>query len=157
VLEYHRSRSVDILQTINGLLKPGGIICLIDLDYNCMTHYGIPKRLESALLGTIAKLADKADFDPFVGRKLYTYLYDLDYREITVEIFPHHLIYGELSEIDAFNWTKKIEVAAKNSGYDFAEYGGDYDAFRKEFLESFADPRRFTYSPVICCRGKKPA
>lgn len=157
VLEYQRSRSVDILQTIDSVLQPGGITCLIDLDYNCMTHYGIPKRLESALLGTISTLADNADFDPFVGRKLYTYLYDRGYQEIAVEVFPHHLIYGELREIDAFNWAKKIEVAAKNSGYDFAEYGGDYDSFRQEFLESFANPRRFTYSPVICCRGKKPA
>jgi SAM-dependent methyltransferase len=157
VLEYQGSRIVDILNTIDTILKPGGVVCLIDLDYNCLTHYGIPERLESALLGTISRLADNADFDPFVGRKLYSCLYDLHYQEIAVDVSPHHLIYGDLGEVDAFNWIKKIEVAAKNSGYDFAEYGGDYDAFRKEFKESFANPRRFTYTPVICCRGKKPA
>ena len=156
VLEYHRSKIFDILNTIDGLLKPGGIICLIDLDYNCMTHYGMPKRLERALLGTISRLENNADFDPFVGRKLYSYLYDRKYTEIAVDVSPHHLIYGDLGEIDAFNWTKKIEIAAKNSGYGFEEYGGDYEAFRQEFIESFADPRRFTYTPVICCRGIKP-
>ena len=156
VLEYHRSRIIDILKTIDGLLKPGGIACLIDLDYNCMTHYGMPQRLERALLGTVSKLQSDGDFDPFVGRKLYSYLYDLKYREIAIDMSPHHLIYGDLGEVDAFNWTKKIEVAARNSGYELAEYGGDYEAFRTEFVECFADPRRFTYTPVICCRGKKP-
>lgn len=157
VLEYHRSRQIDILNTIDTILKPGGIACLIDLDYNCMSHYGLPDRLERALLGTISLLENNADFDPFAGRKLYTYLYDRNYREIEVDVSPHHLIYGDLGEIDAFNWTKKVEVAAKNSGYDFSEYGGDYEAFREEFIDSFANPRRFTYTPVICCRGIKPA
>ena len=73
-----------------------------------------------------------------------------------VTIAAHHLIFGELSEIDAFNWKKKIEIAGKLSEYPFAEYEGRYEEFCREFTSCFSDPRRFTYTPAICCRGRKP-
>ncbi len=155
VLEYYGSTAYDIIQNINGILNPGGIMCLIDLDYNCLTHYGLPKRLESAILGIRRALEKKADFDPFAGRKLYSYLYDMDYVDLDVKVEAHHLIFGELSEIDKFNWTKKVEVGGKPSGYPFGEYDGGYDEFYKDFQTIFSHPRRFTYTPVIMCRGKK--
>jgi ubiquinone/menaquinone biosynthesis C-methylase UbiE len=157
VLEYHRSRCRDIIKNITQILKPGGIICLMDLDYNCMTHFGIPERIEKAIRGIIHHLEKEANFDPFVGRKLYCHLFDLGYQNIAVDILPHHLIYGDLNDVNAQNWKEKIEVAAKNSGYDFSEYSGGYEGFKEEFLQAFANPRRFTYTPIILCRGQKPA
>lgn len=156
VLEYYRSESFDIVRNISTILKPGGILCLIDLDYNCLSHFGLPKRLEETLFEIMTTLEKTADFDPYVGRKLYAFLYDLGYRDIDVDVASHHLIYGELEEVDAFNWTKKAEVAVKKSGYRFDAYEGGYEAFFKEFKRAFADPRRFTYTPVISCRGQKP-
>ena len=110
------------------------------------TLYGLTKTLEK-----------NADFDPYVGIKLYSYLYDLGYQDIDVNLAPHHLIFGELKETDAFNWTKKIEVAVKKLGYEFKEYKGGYEEFFEEFMDFFYDPRRFTYTPVISCKGRKPA
>jgi len=156
VLEYHRSRSGDIVNNISKILKPGGILCLIDLDYNCLSHFGLSPRLEKTLNGIMNDLEENFDFDPYVGRKLYSYLYDLGYQDIGVDITPHHLIYGELNEIDAYNWTKKVDVAAKASSYNFNEYSGGYEEFCKEFKTFFTDPRRFTYTPIIACRGIKP-
>ncbi len=157
VLEYHRSKSFDIVKNISRILKPGGILCLIDLDYNCLSHFGLSNRLNRTLRGIIKALETTADFDPYVGIKLYSFLYDLDYKEIDASLSPHHLIFGELNEIDSFNWTKKVEVAAKKSGYKFEEYKGGYEEFFEEFKQFFSDPRRFTYTPVICCRGCKPS
>jgi len=156
VLEYHRSKSFDIVKNLSNILKPGGILCLIDLDYNCLTHYGLPQRLEKNICGIINTLEKNADFDPYAGRKLYSYLYDLGYQDIDMNLAAHHLIFGELKQTDAFNWNKKVEVAVKNSGYRFEEYEGGYEEFLKEFKRFFADPRRFTYTPVISCRGYKP-
>ncbi len=156
VLEYHRSKSLAIVKNLTQLLKPGGILCLIDLDYNCLSHFGLSARLENSINGIMAALEKDDDFDPYMGRKLYTYLYDLGYQEIEVDAAMHHLIYGELNEVDAYNWTKKVEIAAKNSGYRFDEYAGGYDEFVQEFKEFFANPRRFTYTPIISCRGRKP-
>jgi hypothetical protein len=42
-----------------------------------------------------------------VGRKLYTYLYDMGFKDIQAHMMPHHLIYGELISSDDFNWIKK--------------------------------------------------
>ena len=157
VLEYHASKSGDIVSNLTRLLRPGGILCLIDLDNNCLGHFGLDARLESAVCNIISTLEKDFDFDPYAGRKLYSYLYDLGYRDIAVEAAAHHLIYGELEEVDAYNWGKKVEVAAKRSGYLFDEYAGGYEEFAEEFMNFFADPKRFTYTPVISCRGVKPS
>jgi len=155
-LEYHRKKSFDIVEKLSAILKPGGIICLIDLDYNCLNHFGHSMRLEKTINGLMGRLEAEADFDPYIGRKLYSFLYDLGYNNIDVAVDPHHLIFGELEEKDRVNWEMKIEVAAKNSGYAFEEYNGEYENFLKEFKEFFSDPRRFTYTPLISCRGQKP-
>jgi SAM-dependent methyltransferase len=156
VLEYYRSKSFDIVKNISRILKPGGIICLIDLDYNCLRHFGLSNRLKGAIYGIIKALEENVDFDPYVGIKLYSFLYDLGYQDIDVNLSPHHLIFGEVKEKETFNWTKKVEVAAKKSGYPFREYKGGYEEFFEEFKQFFSDPRRFTYTPIISCRGCKP-
>jgi ubiquinone/menaquinone biosynthesis C-methylase UbiE len=156
VLEYHRSKSFDIVKNISRILKPGGILCLIDLDYNCLSHFGLSERLHKTLHGIMKALEQTADFDPYVGIKLYSFLYDLGYEDIDASLAPHHLIFGKLKEIDAFNWMKKLEVAVKKSGYHFLEYKGGYEEFLEECKRFFSDPRRFTYTPLIACRGCKP-
>jgi ubiquinone/menaquinone biosynthesis C-methylase UbiE len=156
VLEYYRSKSFDIVKNITRILKPGGIICLIDLDYNCLNHYGLSKRLKRTFYKLMKEMEKKFDFDPYVGIKLYSFLYDLNYQDIDVSLAPHHLIFGELNQIDEFNWRKKLEFAVKKIGYEFKEYKGGYEEFSKEFKQFFSDPRRFTYTPIISCRGRKP-
>ncbi|MEN8809509.1 MAG: methyltransferase domain-containing protein [Desulfobacterales bacterium] len=158
VLEYYRTESFEIVKNIAEIVAPGGILCLIDLDHNCLNHYGLTPRLETALRGVMNALEKVAGFDPYVGRKLYAYLYDLGYLDIAVDMMPHHLIYGDLKEADAFNWTKKVEIAARNSGYPFDEYERGFEGFRSDFEQAFVNtPRRFTYTPVITCRGRRPA
>jgi SAM-dependent methyltransferase len=156
VLEYYRSSSFDIVQKIAQNLAPGGILCLIDLDHNCLNHYGLSDRMQATIAGILQTLEQTADFDPYAGRKLYSHLYDLEFTEIRVTLMPHHLIYGALKPSDAFNWQKKLEVAAQNAGYVFDAYPDGYAGFRREFRQFFADPRRFTYTPAIVCCGRKP-
>ena len=156
VLEYYLESSFDIIKHIYSILKPGGIICLIDLDYNCLSHFRMPPRLETAMHEILQSLEKKADFDPYIGRKLYSFLYDLQCQNIDVHLEAHHLIFGELKETDAFNWMKKVEIAGLNSDYQFEDYQDGYPEFFEEFKIFFSDPRRFTYTPVICCKGRKP-
>ena len=101
----------------------------------------------------IETLEEKENFDSRIGIKLYSFLYDLSFRDIAIMMEPHHLIYGELNSVDDFNWTKKIEVAAKGYIELLAGYENGYNEFYQEFKRSFSDPRRFTYTPLICCRG----
>jgi SAM-dependent methyltransferase len=155
-LEYHRSSAFKIVQHLARITRPGGILCLIDLDYNCLSHFAMPDRLIGAMHGIIRKLEADADFDPHAGIKLYSFLYDVGFEHIDVSLASHHLIYGPLKEVDAYNWTRKLEVAVMRSGYPFEEYPGGFNEFAEEFKAFFSHPRRFTYTPVIACRGQKP-
>ena len=156
VLEYNSCDALQILQNALGMLRSGGILFVADLDHNCLNHYGIPQRLERALSELMDLLKDRSDFDPYAGRKLYTHLYDLQLEDIRVDMTAHHLIYGHLNQTDAFNWHHKVEIAAAKSGYDFSEYPDGYQGFRDEFERYFEDPRRFIYTPLILCCGRKP-
>lgn len=156
VLEYHRSNSFGIVQNLSRILKPGGIMCLIDLDHNCLSHYGQSQKLDRTFSAVMETVSEKANFDPYVGRKLYSFIYDLGYQDIDVDIAAHHLIFGKLNSTDAFNWAMKAEIAAKKAGYAFDEYSGGYEEFYEEFRSFFNDPRRFIYTPIISCKGRKP-
>jgi ubiquinone/menaquinone biosynthesis C-methylase UbiE len=157
ILEYFGSTSRQIVKNLTDILRPDGILCLIDLDLNCLCHYGLPDRLNRTVEGVMRTLAERSDFDPYAGRKLYQHLYELNYSDIDVEMSAHHLVFGRLKAADAFNWQKKIEVAGKQSGYPFErDYPGGYEEFFEELTRAFADEARFTYTPMIACRGKKP-
>ena len=86
VLEYYRKDSFEIVKNISKILKPGGILCLIDLDSNCLRHYELSERLEKYLTRLMQIMETQFNFDPYVGIKLYSFLYDLDYRNIEVEV-----------------------------------------------------------------------
>lgn len=156
VLEYYGSSGFDLIQNIKKIIKPNGILCLIDLDHNCLNHFGISNRLEKAVQKAVSILQQYSDFDPYAGRKLYTYMYDANFQDLDVMLMPHHLLFGILREIDNLNWTQKGEIALKRSGYQFDDYPGGYDEFYDDFKQAFNDPRRFTYTPLIACRGRMP-
>ena len=157
VLEYYLDDSFEIVKNITQNLKPGGILCLIDLDCNCLRNYGLSKRLENAMVEIMRNLETRFNFDPYVRNKLYSYLFDLGFKEIEASVTPHNLIYGDLREDQLYNWTKKVEIAARNSGCRFDDYSGGYEEFFDEFKEYFSSKRRFSYTPLIACRGRKPA
>ena len=156
VLEYNRAESRDIVHNLTACLKPGGHLCLMDLDYNCLSHYELPSKMEATLVKIMSRLEHDFNFDCYSGRKLYSYLYDLDYENIQMHLIAHHLIYGNVRDEDMFNWLKKVEVGSKKASDLFEEYPGGRDAFFSDFLNFFQDPRRFTYTPLILCKGMKP-
>ncbi len=153
-LEYYKAECFDVARNVSSLLAEGGILCLVDLDHNGLNHYGIPPRLEAALVSAMRQMEEKANFDPYAGRKLYSHLYKLGFRDIKVEAGAHHLIYGELGAADEYNWSKKIEVISKKIAIDLPGYSGP-EEFHDEFMAFFRGPGRFTYTPVIAAWGRK--
>lgn len=156
VLEYLRKESRTVVNDLKSLLHPGGWLCLLDLDYNCLNHYALPEPMQAVLPKLMALLDERYNFDTFAGRKLYSYLFDGRYGQIEANMTAHHLIYGKARESDIFNWTKKIEVTAQILEPVFTDYPGGIDGFKEDFKTFFVDPRRFTYTPLIMCRGMKP-
>ena len=156
VLQHDLAESPDIIKNLTACLKPEGYLCLLDLDYNCLNHYELPEKAEDILFQLMDELEKTFNFDAYAGRKLYAYLYDMGYRDIAVELIAHHLFYGEMSQEDKFNWRKKFEVVIVKVKDIFHNYPGGMEAFQTEFFRFFNDPRRFTYTPMILCKGKKP-
>jgi ubiquinone/menaquinone biosynthesis C-methylase UbiE len=156
VLEYYLAQSPDIVKNVAANLKPGGILCLIDLDCNCLRYHGLPGRLDRCIKAIMTSLEANQNFDPYVGVKLYSFLYDLKFEDIAVDVTPHNLIFSDFKEAEVFNWTKKAETAGKSAGLEFEEYPGGFDEFMEEVKRYFSDPRVFTYTPLIACRGVKP-
>ncbi len=156
VLEYYLKGSFEIVKNAARNLKPGGIMCLIDLDCNCLRHFGLPERLSRATVGVMDWLEKKLNFDPYVGVKLYSFLYDLGFEKIDVSLSAHNMFYGSLKENEKLVSMFKAEIGGRNSGYPFEEYDGNFEAFLEEVKIFFNDERVFYYTPLIACRGIKP-
>jgi ubiquinone/menaquinone biosynthesis C-methylase UbiE len=156
VLEYFLAESQEIVKNISRVLKPGGVLCLLDLDYNCLSHFELPPMIENLLPRLMKRLGEKFDFDIYAGRKLFSYLYDHGYQHIQVNLVAHHLFFGSIKASDVYNWMKKIEVNVNRFKDLFDDYPGGGEAFINDFNEFLIDPRRFTYTPLILCKGMKP-
>jgi len=156
VLEYHKNEGFDILKNLTKVLKSGGYLCLLDLDYNCLSYYPIPQKMEDIIVKAVHRLKEEYNFDPFAGRKLYTYLYDLGFRDIEVDIRAYHLIFCKIGENELFNWIKKAEVLSDKLGDIFSQYPGGKKRFLEDFRKLLLDERRFIYTPLILCKGIKP-
>ncbi|MDQ5988467.1 MAG: 2-methoxy-6-polyprenyl-1,4-benzoquinol methylase, mitochondrial [Syntrophus sp. SKADARSKE-3] len=156
VLEYFSKETPDIIKNVTNCLKTDGYLCLLDLDYNSLTHYPLPPQMDLIFQLIMKRMMEKYNFDPFVGRKLYSYVYDLGFRDIEMFLVPHHLIYGELKSSDDFNWFKKVQMISVKAVDLFETYPGGSEGLLNDFNIFFHDPRRFTYTPLIICKGKKP-
>lgn len=154
-LEYFRQESFEIVKKLTEILRPGGTLCLIDLDYNSLIHYELDQSVEYILKRLMAILEDKYNFDPYVGRKLYSYLYDLGYKNIKVELRGHHLLYGDIEDKDIFNWMKKMEMVSEKVPDVYEDYPGGAKAYFNYINTFLKNPRRFTYTPLILCKGIK--
>lgn len=156
VLEYYRNGAIDIIKNISGNLKPGGWICLLDLDHNCLSHWEMPPAMEAILMKVMLRAQESYNFDLYAGRKFYAHLYDLNYEDIRLNLMANNLIYGKLQAADEFNWMKKLEIGIKKAPDIFTTYPGGSEGFLTDFKTFFRNPRRFTYSPLILCKGRKP-
>ena len=76
VLEYFRQESPVIVKNLSNCLKPRRYLCLLDLDYNSLTHYDAPQPMQELLHKLMDRLSKSFNFDPFCGCKLYSFLYD---------------------------------------------------------------------------------
>jgi SAM-dependent methyltransferase len=156
VLEYYRVGALDIVKNLKDCLKPGGMLCLLDLDYNCLSHYELTPSMAAILPKLMNFVDEKYNFDTFVGRKLYSFLYDNGFENIDVELMAHNLIFGEIKDKDKFNWNKKVEMGARKAEKLLNLYPGGYQQFSSDLNKFLVDPRRFTYTPLLLCKGIRP-
>jgi len=156
LLEYYRRESTDIVRNLESVLRPGGVLCLLDVDHNCLNNYELPPRIAALMPVIIERLEEMFNFDPYAGRKLYSYVYDMGYRDIRVTVVPHYIYYGEVPQRAVFDWMTKIDIVATKMGDLFRSYPGGGRAFVEDCRAFFLDPRRFSYGSTIVCCGTRP-
>ena len=60
VLEYFRAEGKQIVKNLSEILKTEGYLCLLDLDYNCLSHYELPSMIQDLLPKLMERLAHQA-------------------------------------------------------------------------------------------------
>jgi hypothetical protein len=94
-------------------------------------------------------------FDPFVGRKLFSFAQRAGLQHIDVQVESYHLIAGVVGPEILKQWELKLEIAApqlkKVLGSETAA-----TEHAKRFLEYLRRPDTLTYSTVFTVSGKKP-
>jgi ubiquinone/menaquinone biosynthesis C-methylase UbiE len=141
------------LEELHRIAKKGGLVVTGDLDGNCLFHYPMDKTFEEKLNG-IMKFISSFGFDPFVGRKLFSYYKQFDFSKITPFMYSHHLIAGEPDEQEKENWRMKINTLFQNISPHY-ENLDELKKLKDEFINIIESPDTFTYSPVIFMIGEK--
>jgi SAM-dependent methyltransferase len=134
---------------------PGGVILLQDLDGQLIWHFPEDSELQAAIENVLRHMA-RSGFDPFVGRKLFSFCLDAALTGVRVQVDPYHLYAGSIGEKDLTNWQAKLEIAQTQIK---AALGSDQAAqeFSDRFLAYLGDPETLTYSCLFTVTANKPA
>jgi ubiquinone/menaquinone biosynthesis C-methylase UbiE len=145
---------IKALKEMRRIAKKGGIVCVGDLDGNCVFHYPFKKSFSQRLQLVVNSLA-KFGFDPFVGRKLFSYFKQVGFTKISAKIFPYHNIAGKPDDKSLKNWEMKVDSIGNFLENITVNKGNFIKKFKREFLKYIKNPDTFTYSSLIFIKGEK--
>jgi SAM-dependent methyltransferase len=133
---------------------PGGSVMLQDLDGQLTWHFPEDPGLQQDTNNILRHLA-RSGFDPFVGRKLFSFCLAAKLTEARVQVDPYHLYAGSIGEKDLANWRVKLEIAQTQIK---VALGSDTAAqeFSARFLAYLRNPETLTYSCLFTVTAKKP-
>jgi ubiquinone/menaquinone biosynthesis C-methylase UbiE len=153
LLEYLKDKQQAVSEMVR-VCRPGGTVLLQDLDGQLLWHYPEDPVLQSTT-GKVLKALATTGFDPFVGRKLFSFAQNAGLKEINVQVECYHLIAGEIAPEILQQWELKLEIATPQLEKIL---GGQAEAreHTRKFLEYLRRPDTLTYSTVFTVTGKKP-
>ncbi len=154
VFEYLHNPQATFAELVR-LVKPGGKIVIGDLDYNCLTHYPLDDLLDRQLKELTSFLTENQSFDPFVGRKLYSFFHQNNLKQVRVHVSAHHIFYGKLAQKDEINWTAKLDQLIKLQQAGTLSLSFKVEDFKTRFMRFLKDEGRFSYTPLILVEGVK--
>ncbi|MGB7251156.1 MAG: methyltransferase domain-containing protein [Phormidesmis sp.] len=89
LLFQHLSEPLDALQSIWHVLKPGGVLCILDVDDDWFSLYPEPAAF-AQLRQAIVQRQRSQGGDPCIGRKLGHYLTQADFTQVNTAVVPVH-------------------------------------------------------------------
>jgi ubiquinone/menaquinone biosynthesis C-methylase UbiE len=153
LIEYLKDKEQAVREMVR-VCRPGGTLLLQDLDGQLLWHYpedAVMQRTSEKVVNALAATG----FDPFVGRKLFSFAQKAGLQHIDVQIESYHLIAGVVGPEILKQWELKLEIAAPQ----LKRVLGSETAAREHaqrFLEYLRRPDTLTYSTVFTVSGKKP-
>jgi SAM-dependent methyltransferase len=136
------------------VVRPGGVVCVSDIDGNCVWHHPMDLVLQREIGDALDTLSSAA-FDPYAGRKLYSLFHSAGMEQIGVHIQPYHLIVGSIGEWQRQLWQLKLDTV-QSSLQQRGWSGARATDLCRRFLAHLDDPASLTYSTLITVTGVKP-
>lgn len=134
--------------------KPGGRVCVIDLDGQIESLSPLEGSLADEMPAALEILRGTG-FDTRIGRKLFPMCVDAGLRDIEVYVEPYQVFHGVIPEHQRRNWNTKIETVVawliNRSGED-----DRWRSFGNACRELLGSPRLFYAVNVIQVVGTKP-
>src|SRR5438552_2591502 len=109
LLEYLKDKERAVREMAR-VCKRGGTVLLQDLDGQLLWHYPEDPVVQG-MAGKVVKALGATGFDPFVGRKLFSFAQKAGLRRIQVQAESYHLIAGEAEPEILKQWELKLEIA----------------------------------------------
>ncbi len=134
---------------------PGGTVVVADLDGQLDHFYPLDASVRSDLREALRLLGGEANFDPWVGRKLYHWFYRAKLRDISVRVLPYQVYAGGLPERDLTDWREKLHTAADYLVRRTGERER-WERCRDALLAHIGRPGVFYYSSLIVVWGAVP-
>jgi ubiquinone/menaquinone biosynthesis C-methylase UbiE len=153
LIEYLKDKQQAVREMVR-VCRPGGTVLLQDLDGQLLWHYPEDVELQRNSEKVVNALA-ATGFDPFVGRKLFSFAQKAGLQHIDVQVESYHLIAGVVGPEILKQWELKLEIAAPQ----LTKVLGSERAAKEHaqrFLEYLRRPDTLTYSTVFTVSGKKP-
>jgi ubiquinone/menaquinone biosynthesis C-methylase UbiE len=134
--------------------KKGGMIMVQDLDGQMLTHFPVKACLQKQIEKIGKMIADNQGFDPYVGRKLYSFFKQAGLKDIDIEIDKYHNIYGTIDAKNLSLWEAKMEIAEP----EIARAMGSKNKAKKlikDYIDYLKDDNTITFSIMFTAYGKK--
>lgn len=128
---------------------------ILKAEVESAKHWNYPEEpgLQRSIEAVITGLASSG-FDPFVGRKLFTFAHKAGLDNIRVQVECYHLIAGEVDPNILKQWELKLEIAVPQVARILGSESAAKEQARR-FIEYLRRPDTLTYSNVFTVTGKK--
>jgi SAM-dependent methyltransferase len=146
-----KQRAVDEMVRV---CRAGGTVLLQDLDGQLVWHFPEDAELREGLSCVLGAL-EKRGFDPFAGRKLFSFCKSAGLNKIRVSAESYHLYAGAIDDRNLQFWQTKLDIALPIAA---SVLGGEPAALalRERFLEYLKRDDSLTYSVLFTVEGTKP-
>lgn len=142
------------VQEIARVCTPGGTVLLQDLDGQLVWHFPEDPKLQGDTERILACLASTG-FDPFVGRKLFSFCLGASLMDVRVQVDPYHLYAGSIDEKEFANWQAKLEIARTQIKTALGSDEAAQEYFAR-FLAYLRSSETLTYSCLFTVTANKP-